>query len=45
MKSQSKVWSMPQLTVHGGVAQVTEAKPQKLKSPGTKDDFGVAGVS
>jgi hypothetical protein len=42
MKSQSKVWSTPQLTVHGGVTQITK----NTKMPcGSQDAFGTVGVS
>ena len=46
METKKAVWSTPELTVHGSVEQITQAKkPIKPKSLGAKDDFGVVGIS
>ena len=38
-----KEWFTPSLTVFGDVEDLT--LQAKVKQPGTKDDFGVAGIS
>lgn len=37
-------WTAPEIVVYGDLAELTQAPPVKLKTPGGIDDFGVPGV-
>jgi hypothetical protein len=43
MTEQKKVWETPELVVYGDVDSLTQQV--KPKQPGSKDDFGVVGIS
>ena len=43
MREQKKVWETPTLVVYGDVDSLTQQN--KLKHPGSTDDFGVTGIS
>jgi hypothetical protein len=43
MTEQKKVWETPDLVVFGDVETLTQQV--KLKQPGSRDDFGVTGIS
>jgi|GEM_PF-1809035 len=40
--NDKKTWSKPAVTVYGDVEDLTQ---QKLKQPGSSDDFSVSGIS
>jgi hypothetical protein len=43
MTEQKKEWQTPELVVYGDVDSLTQNI--KLKQPGSRDDFGVTGIS
>ena len=43
MNEEKKVWEIPELVVYGDIATLTQnVKP---KQTGSRDDFGVTGIS
>jgi hypothetical protein len=42
-QDQKREWTEPELIEYGSVEEIT--KNQKLKHPGTIDDFNVVGIS
>ena len=43
MTEQKQIWETPEVVVYGDVVELTQQV--KPKTPGTLDDFGVAGIS
>lgn len=39
---EKKIWEAPELIVYGDIDSLTQ---QKVKQPGSYDDFGVTGIS
>lgn len=42
-KENKKVWETPDLVVYGDIESLTQQ--QKVKQPGSRDDFAVTGIS